>query len=176
MWGKMKKLNNELMAIAKHLNGVLLVIGVEDQLVLETILNNHKITNCDTLNLIDKKTKYVKEISSKKLKKHYKKKRIDNIICNYKHIASNSRYFIRNSVYINRENIYLYCNDTVDYETVIKKYKRYNTNVKVTTFDNQILLTINTSKSKNHPIKDIFYLIKDIYASFIDLISEFLVN
>ena len=76
----------------KNMSGSLLGIGIDDISMLDAIENNDKIDLCYILSnggKTNKKFKLfkkgrTKKVNIKKLKKYFRKKSIDNILCDYK--------------------------------------------------------------------------------------------
>lgn len=164
----------ELKKIIKNLDGNVLGIGLFEDLIKE-IENNDKIINCDLLNPYIKRKKkfslFNKTIKIKKIRKIFKKKKIDYIICNYDEINNYFNTFVKDSVYINKKKIYYFGN--VDIDLVKYKYGRYDTNIII---KNKNLVEIDNSKAKNNFLKDNYYRLKDFKDRLIELIGDILMN
>lgn len=164
----------ELKKIIKNLGGNVLGIGLSEDLIKE-IENNDKIINCNLLNPYIKRKKkfslFNKTIKIKKIRKIFKKKKIDYIICNYDEINNYFNTFVKDSVYINKKKIYYFGN--VDIELLKSKYNRYDTKIII---KNKNLIEIDTSKAKNNFFKDIYYRLKDFKDKLIELIGDILMN
>ena len=118
-----------------------------------------------------------KTISIKKIRKVFKKKRIDYIICNIEDVNKFLRTFIRDSVYINSKKLYIYgLKKDLDVELIEKRYGRYNTKIEITKYEKEVLITINNSEAKNNKLKDFFYNISDCIYSLINLIGDLLIS
>lgn len=170
-------MKNELKKIIKELSSNVLAIGISQEL-MEEINKNEKIINCDILsNEVSKEKKFSffrnKTININKLRKKYKKKKIDYIICNYDIIAPYMRKFIKNSVYLNKNKLYFYGN--VDIE-LIKRYNRYETKIEIKEYKKNYIVEIDNSKSKNNFVKDLFYSIKDAITYSIEVIGDILMG
>ena len=63
-----------------------------------------------------------------------------------------------------------------DVENIIKRYKRYNTEIEVIKCDDGNIVKINTSKAKNKFLKDKFYFIVDTLSNIADIIGDILVS
>ena len=119
----------ELKKIAKDISGNVLTIGLDFPTVEQVLEQNEKIVKSYSMNFNGKKRtkKYEqgqkgKTISIKKIRKIFKKKRIDYIICNIEDIEQFFRTFIRDSVYINKNKLYIYGNkNNIDLE-LLEKY------------------------------------------------------
>ena len=93
-----------------NMEGSLLGIGITSDKLKKAIEKNDKITLCNLLEENTKKTKKKKfsvlnkprTVNIKKIKKVFRKKRVDNIICNSKTIIPFQKTFVRDSVYINK--------------------------------------------------------------------------
>lgn len=164
----------ELKKIIKNLDGNVLGIGLSEDLIKE-IENNDKIINCNLLNPYIKVKKkfslFNKTIKIKKIRKVFKKKKIDYIICNYDEINNHFNTFIKDSVYINKKKIYYFGN--VDIDLLKYKYGRYDTNIII---KNKNLIEIDNSKAKNNFLKDNYYRLKDFKDRLIELIGDILMN
>lgn len=164
----------ELKKIIKNLGGNVLGIGLSEDLIKE-IENNDKIINCNLLNPYIKRKKkfslFNKTIKIKKIRKIFKKKKIDYIICNYDEINNYFNTFVKDSVYINKKKIYYFGN--VDIDLLKYKYGRYDTNIII---KNKNLIEIDNSKAKNNFLKDNYYRLKDFKDRLIELIGDILMN
>ena len=177
-------MKNELKKIINKLENNVLSIGLDSNLC-EELNNNIKINNLDVIDFVSKRVgrKNIlkrkdksKKINIKKLKKIYKKKSVDYIICNYDVIKKYIRYFIKDSIYMNNNTLYFYGTDVKIVNDIEKKYKRYNVNIKTKIYSNYFIIEIDNSKSKNHFIKDKLYFIYDTISLISDYIENFLIN
>lgn len=175
---------SDLKDICKNISGNILIIGLDYPTVEQVLEKNIKIKNQYSMSFNGKKRAKTKErgrrgktISIKKIKKIFKKKRVDYIICNIEDISKFLRTFIRDSVYINKNNLYIYGKKSdMDIELLEKRYKRYNTKIEITEYDKEILISIDNSKSKNNKIKDIGYSFADLGYSIVNIIGDLLIN
>lgn len=173
-------MKNELKKILKTFSGNVLGIGIDDD-IKNIIDKNESILNCDILsNYIKTKEKGKrklfgnKTININKIRKKYKKKRIDYVICNYETIEPYMRKFVKNSVYINKNKLYFYGN--VDIDLIKTRYGRYKTKIEIKEYKNNYIVEIDNTNSKNNFIKDILYLIKDTISLIIDIIGNILMG
>lgn len=170
-------MNSELARIIKQFNGNVLGIGLDDKLVKE-IGKNNCIKECNLLSNVKsgkgfKKKKVKNEISIYKIRKYFKKKSVDFVICNYDSINKYLKTFVKDSIYINSFKIYYYGNDLDD---VIKKYQRYNTKIEVIKKKNYTIIEIDTSLAKNNIFKELIYSIIDFTSYVIELIGDVLMS
>lgn len=175
---------SDLKNISKNINGKVLVIGLENKTVEQVLDKNENIEELYTMKFNGKKKtkgktkgKRGKTISIKKIRKIFKKKRIDYIICNIEDINKFLRTFIRDSVYINKTKLYIYgTKDNLDSELIEKRYKRYNTNIVITEYNKELLIEIDNTNAYNNKIKDIFYNMYDIGYNMVNMIGDLLIN
>lgn len=167
--------------ITKCLSGNVLGIGVDEK-ISQLLEQNERILNCNLLNSQVSSTKQTKKskekkISIKKIRKTFKKKNVDFIICNIEETKKFINSFIRDSIYINKNLLYIYnIKDEETKEELIKKYKRYNTKIEEIKDKNSIILKIDNKNSKTNKLKDIKYKIIDALLSLFNLISDILLN
>lgn len=175
---------SDLKNISKNINGKVLVIGLENITVEQVLDKNENITELYTMKFNGKKKtkdksggRRGKTISIKKIRKIFKKKRVDYIICNIEDISKFLRTFIRDSVYINKTKLYIYgTKENLDIELIEKRYKRYNTSIIVTKYNKDLLIEIDNTNAYNNKIKDMFYNICDIGYNMVNTIGDLLIN
>ena len=175
---------SDLKNISKNISGKVLVIGLENKTVEQVLDKNENIVELYTMKFNGKKKTRdkrlgirVKTISIKKIRKIFKKKRIDYIICNIEDINRFLRTFIRDSVYINKTKLYIYgTKDNLDSELIEKRYKRYNTNITITEYNKELLIEIDNSNAYNNKVKDMVYNVCDIGYNIVNAIGDLLIN
>ncbi len=176
---------NDLKKISKEVSGNVITIGLEYKTVLDELDKNEKIKELYSMQFNGKKKiknkekgkKRNKVVSIKKIRKIFKKKRIDYIICNIEDINRFLRTFIRDSVYINKSKLYIYgSKNNIDLELIEKRYNRYNVIINVTEYEKEVLVEIDNTKAFNKLFKDIFYNIIDILYSIYNIIGDLLIN
>lgn len=176
---------NDLKKISKEVSGNVITIGLEYKTVLDELDKNEKIKELYSMQFNGKKKiknkekgkKRNKVVSIKKIRKIFKKKRIDYIICNIEDITRFLRTFIRDSVYINKSKLYIYgSKNNIDLELIEKRYNRYNVIINVTEYEKEVLVEIDNTKAFNKFFKDIFYNIIDILYSIYNIIGDLLIN
>lgn len=173
------KVNSNIKKYIKNMTGKVIGAGIDNEEIIDAIDKNNKIIECDLLNSIDintskgkkKKKKYVK-----KLRKKYKKKKVNYVIVNSNKINKYLKTFVRDSIYINNTEIYYYMDKKEDTENIIKRYKRYNTEIEIIKCDDGNIIRINTSKAKNKFLKDKIYYILDTLSNIADVIGDILVS
>ena len=176
---------NDLKNICKEISGNVITIGIDYKTVLDELDKNEKIVNLYSMQFNGKKRSKKKEkgkkrdkiVSIKKIRKIFKKKKIDYVICNIEDINRFLRTFIRDSVYINKEKLYIYgSKNNIDLELIEKRYNRYNVTINITEYDKDVLVEIDNTKAFNNALKDIFYNIVDILYSIYNAIGDLLIN
>jgi len=177
-------MNKELKNYIDKMSGNVLAVGVYNQELLNRLNKNsdslYSINRTKNNSLI-KKSKVIldgsKKINIKKLYKYFKKKSIDYIICNYDEIEEYSKFFVRDSIYLNNNTLYLYTdNIDVDIDYLIKKYRRYDVNIKVNQTKNYTIIIIDNKNSKNKKIREKFYYISDTCHNIGDFITNILIS
>lgn len=171
-------MNKELKKIIENLSGNVLGIGLDEKLT-NYISSNENILEC---NLLESKVKgkkgsffsRTKTIKIKKIRKVFKKKKVDYIICNYQDISKYLNTFVKDSVYINKNKLYFY--GDVDIEIIKKKYSRYNTIIEIKNYKDSHIITIDNTKAKNNYFKDLYYRIADFFSNLIIVIGDILMN
>ena len=165
---------NKLKTVIKKLNGNVLGIGLSEDLTA-LIEKNSNITECNLLNSYTKgkfkKSFFNKTIKIKKIRKVFKKKKIDYIICNYDEISNYLNTFVKDSIYINKGKLYFYGN--IDADLLKLKYGRYN--VEINLIDKKII-EIDTSSAKNNFFKDNYYRLVDFKNRLVEIIGDVLMN
>lgn len=165
---------NKLKTVIKKLNGNVLGIGLSEDLTA-LIEKNSNITECNLLNSYTKgkfkKSLFNKTIKIKKIRKVFKKKKIDYIICNYDEISNYLNTFVKDSIYINKGKLYFYGN--IDVDLLKLKYGRYN--VEINLIDKKII-EIDTSSAKNNFFKDNYYRFIDFKNRLVEIIGDILMN
>jgi len=167
----------------KNMNGSLLGIGLNSTKLKKAIEDNTNITICNLLEENEKgvnKKKFSilnkpRTINIKKIKKVFRKKRVDNIICNINTIIKYQKTFVRDSVYMNKYKIYIF-GDKKSLKEIKNKYQRYTDNITLEDKGQQSVLIINTKEAKQNKIKDIAYWWLDTFNIFVDALTAILAN
>ena len=176
---------SDLKSICKDLKGTLITIGLSYPTVESVLDKNKNITNGYVLEFSNKKRGKSKEkgvtknkrISIKKLRKTFHKKSVDTIICYYQDIEKYMRFFVKDSVYLNCGKLYIYGkNSEFVIEDLESYYNRYDTKIVITKYDDEFLMEIDNSKSKNNWFKDKLYKIKDTVIYFVNIIGDIMMG
>lgn len=171
-----------LIKYIKKMEGTTLGIGINNEKVKDEIQNNTKIETCylleESSSFSKKKMKIFeksKTVNIKKIRKVFKKKRIENLICNYKTVKPFLKTFVRDSVYINKGKLYIY-GKKEDYNELITKYKRYTDDIKIEQIKDTFLIIVNNQNTTNKKGKDIKYWWQDTLNNIADILTSILVN
>ena len=175
----------EILKLIKNVEGNVITIGIKNSKIMDKLLKNNKINLFD-INKDDsicffknknRKLNNSKTINIKKLNKYFNKKSIDYIICDIDEVKDYLKFFVKNSIYLNDKKLIIYGNnEDVDLDNLIKRYKRYNVNIEITTKSDNFILIIDNSKSKNKRILEKIYYIKDTLYNLVEMISNILVS
>ena len=176
-------MNKKLTEIINNLKGSLLGIGLNDDTLLDAIEKNDSIYTCYLLTNISKTGKKFsmtkrgknKKINIKKIKKYFKKKSLNTIVCNFDIIKKFQRSFVPNSVYLNNGTLYVY-GQKEELENLKLKYQRYTKDISIEKADDFYIMKINNQNTKNNFFKDTFFKIKDFGSDVIEFITDILIN
>jgi len=168
------KLIKEISKIVSNIEGSLIGIGIEEEIIINKIEKNKKIVKCDLLNCYtpDSTEKgKLKKIKIRKLRKKFKKNKTNYIIYNFEKVCDFKEKFIYDSIYICNREIYIY-NKSLNIESTIRKYSRF---CKITEIkcDNGIIYKIEQFKKMNK-LNELTNKIKDYIIDSIDFISNML--
>ncbi len=181
----MEKLSN----IVKEFTGNVLCLGVKENSILKNLSNNDNISVYTIERKLSKrifskrkKAKVVKDekgkkINIKKLRKTFKKKSIDYIVCDINEIYDYFKYFIYDSVVINKKKLYLYGDSKyIDPNVLAKRFERYYAKTEVFISDNQFIIIVDNETSKGSWMKSKCYIIVDTFHNMGDMISAALIS
>lgn len=173
----MKTVEKKLCGYIKKMDGSLLCIGVKEESLLKSIskspLLQSQFLNIPTLK--EKKFSFKnnqKMVSAKKLRKKFKKKKTDYMICHTSDIMSIQKQFWKDSIFLIRKKIYFYGKIKELPDDFIKKYKRYNATIGYEYFDTDYLITIDVCHSYTHVLKDIWYTITDTVVQGYEIVGD----
>lgn len=176
---------NDLKKICKEATGSFVSIDLQYPTVTSILEKNPNIVNGYLLEFDGKKkgkgkntkAKRSRNINIKKLRKTFKKKSIDTILCNYEEVQKYMRFFTKDSIYINKGKLYLYGKkEEYVLEDIESYYKRYKTNITITEYDKEFLIEIDNSQAKNNFIKDKIYSIRDLFVAIINFIGDIMIG
>ncbi|MDD2181269.1 MAG: hypothetical protein PHW32_02745 [Bacilli bacterium] len=165
----------ELKKIIPKLKGKILIIGFDYDKLNQAINKNNNITYCDFLNSVSNNKEKATSgltLNIRKLKKKYKKKKLDYILVNMDEVNKYINYFIKDSIYICQKKIYVFNNTNPD---LIKNYKRYEVSIN-NDLKNDNLIEIDTTNAFNKILMDKVYFISDTLLNLLNKISDFLVS
>ena len=176
-------MKDKIILEVRKMQGNLIGIGTDDELILDEIEKNDNINLCYILsNGGSGKKKFKlfkkgrsKKVNIKKLSRYFRLRSIDNILCNYNTVKKYIRSFIGESIYISNGNIYLY-GDIKDLENLENKYKKFTEDIKVIKNNRSFILIVGGGKTKINIFKNTWFKIKDFFESFIDKLTDLLVN
>ena len=176
-------MNEEILNIVNKMKGSLLGIGITDTAILDAIEKNNDIHTCfilSNLSLTGKKFSMTKrgrnkKVNIKKIKKQFKKKSLDNIICNYDIIKQFQRSFVPNSIYLNNGYLYIYGSKT-EIENLKQKYQRYTNDITINETKDGFIMKVNNQNTKNSFLKGTLFKIKDFASDALEFITDLLIN
>lgn len=167
-----------LLKVISKIEGNLLGIGISDSKILKKIDENPNITTCNLLDDTNQSNSETtrgkqKKISFNKLRKIFKKKKIDYLIVDEKIINDKDKNFISDSIYITKNTIiYL----TSEKEKIVKKYSRYSVEIEEIKCLDRYVLKIKVGNAKNNRLKEKIYQVLDFFVYIIDTITDLLLN
>lgn len=176
-------MNEKILEIVNQMKGSLLGIGITDTDVLDAIESNDGIHTCyilSNLSLTGKKFSMTKrgrskKVNIKKIKKQFKKKALDNVICNYDIIKQFQRSFVPNSVYLNNGYLYIYGSKD-EIENLKQKYQRYTNDIEMIETEEGSIMKVNNKNTKNNFFKDTLFKIKDFGSDALEFLTDLLIN
>lgn len=158
----------------KTLEGSLIGIGFENELLINTIDKNNKITECNLLDCIstDDEDGKTSKIRIGRIRKKFKKNKPDYIIYNLKSIKDYKDKFVYDSIFLTKKEVIFYDLDNIDTNSVVRRYKRYGV-VEKTNCSDGVIYRINNLK-KLTKTNEFTNKIKDNTISIFDFISNLL--
>lgn len=168
--------------ITKCLSGNVLGIGVDFK-ISDLLSSNDRVLECNLLDSSSGGSKgsfsssKLKKINIRKLRKVFKKKKVDFILCNVDCIKKYFKTFVKDSIYINKDMLYIYNVSDLDViDELEHKYKRYNVSIEKLKDGKTYILKIDNKKSKTNFFKDCFYFIIDTIVGILNALSNLLLN
>jgi len=178
-----------LISIVKQFTGNVVCLGVQDGRILRNLEQNKQV-NVYTIErsrgksiFSRKKKAHVKEskskkVNMKKLRKTFKKKSVDYIVCDINEIYDYFKYFIYDSVVINKKKLYLYGESKyIDPKVLSKRFKRYHAKVTIIeSSSTQFLLVVDNAESRGNWFQSKWYIVIDTFHNIGDMISAALIS
>lgn len=167
----------EVLNISKTLSGNVIVVGINNNQVLDKIYKNNKVNNLYTLNkarLLKKTSDKAIKIKANKLKRELNSD-IDYMLCDLNGINLEFKKVLYNTYnLVTNEIIYYGVYDEYDFQLLIKKYERFNASCSLKKYDDGYILKIDMHKCE---VKRLFlYKIKDALNDIVEAIGNLLVS
>ena len=164
---EIKKLNGFVLGVGYLKDKFLKEMDKNPNIEVDLLTNNEAASSKIELKKSEKKKKG-KNVSIKKIKKIFKKRRPNYIICNVDDIESYLRYFVKDSISITNHAIYVFSDSKKsDLNDVKHKYERYIKDIDI----NDEYIVINTVGYKRNIFKNIWYFIIDTFVAIYDFIG-----
>ncbi len=174
-------MNEQITKIIKSLSGTVLTIGIGSSYDY-VIENNKAIKESYVLEKIGRKIKgqdkglynnKKKNINLNKLKKIFKYKKIDFVLCDYEVIKGYLRHFIRNSIYITRKDIYFVGDaKTTSIDELAYRYNRYGIKTNIECDNNLFIFKAIINDNNTIWYKSIVYYFRDLGYDILELIGD----
>ena len=163
-----------------QISGKMLGIGIEEPSILEEVMKNDSILECNLLESISLeengkgRTKY---LPIKKLRKRFKKKQTEYLLMKDTVIRFYLHRIIKDSIYLIKKEIVIYgIPDMEELELLKKRYQRYKVEMKSEKEGKEWILIINVEHAKNNRWKDFIHFPFDYLYHLMDLASEMLIR
>ncbi len=170
-------MNDALKKIIKDIKGNVLIVGINNQYVLDAVYKNKdliQVFSLDRTKLFSKPQKNAESVKIRKLKKRFKDG-LDYMICDVNGINIDLRRVLYNTYnIIGKEIIYYGIYDEYDVDRIIKKYERYNCKVDKKMYDNSFVLRIKVKDIKVTKLG--WYKIADTFEDIIEGIGNLLMS
>ncbi len=174
----MKVIETKLINLIKDVTGDVILIGISFNSFLKAAKENKEISKLHLLKSIEfgdeeNKSFFEKiDLPLNKIKKKYKKNKIDYIFIDYNHIKNYLKSFIKDSIYINNKKIYIVFDNEDDLIKVSNKYKMFNSEVTYSKEGKSYLLRIDNTNVKSNKIKDKIVELKEVLNYLLDLLEK----
>ncbi len=179
----------KLTDIVKKMTGEVVCFGVKEENIINLLQKNQNV-NAFLINREPRKSIFTrrkkvkignqkkgKKLNMKKIRKTFKKKSVDYIICDFNEIYDYFKYFIYDSTVINKGKLYLYGNSKyVDANRLGNRFKRFHSEVTVSITGEDFLIIVDNTNSKENWIKAKWYIIIDSFHNLGDMISAALIS
>lgn len=171
----------ELTRLGRILSGNILSIGFRtDSEFIKKLYENKKITQIYTLLNKKENSKFKKKklfgnrtINIKKLKKVFKKKKIDYTFIELSSVDKFLYSVVKNSIDITNKNIYILLdNKRIDEEVLMKRYSRYGCKCSI----KNNILNIDCKNIKTNKFKNFIFFMRDLNYDLQEIIAFILIG
>lgn len=176
----MKKINNELKTILSSLQGNILMIGNYDSKITDIVNKNSNILFCDILSNTDDNKftssdndKKQKKVNIRKLRKRYKKNKLNYLIADEEQIKDYKNTFVKDSIYIASKKIYIIPSTQ---NVTFRMYQRYSKKIEVIECLDGKIIEVNIENVKSNKLNDAIYNIIESLLELIEFIGNVLIN
>lgn len=171
-------MDNDLKTLCKTVKGSVVTFGMDEKYT-KFLEKNQQITTLDTINLFGKKKNKMdgkaKEIPIKKVRKYFKKKKIDVIFYQADKMEPYLFSLPKEIIYIGKRDLYIIgSKDSVI--KILPKFERYVPYKEKKEYNNKILVQFNIEGIVSNRLKDSIYFYKDKLDYFIGLLQDFLTS
>lgn len=166
----------------KMVKGEVVCIGLEDEKLLKILTTNEQIKDIYMLTSLEAKPKgffkhQTTKISPIKMRKKFKKKRINCCLINIEHVATKMNSFVGNSIYItNQKLIFFGPKKVYDLDKLVKRYQHYEVKVEAFSFDQYFIYVIDVSQASPQVCKTYLYRLNYMIHDLGEFIANFLVS
>lgn len=171
-------MNNDLKLLCKQTKGRVVTFGLEEKYI-KFLEKNKDIVTLDTLNSFSKNKKKLKGISKnipiKKIRKYFKKKKIDTIFYQVDYMKPYLLQLPKEIICIGKKDLYL-IGSKEEIENTLPKFERYTSCSKIDEYQDKSIAHFIITNVKNNKIKELIYYIIDITLNITDVLQDFLIN
>lgn len=179
----MNKVEKYLVASIHNMQGHGLGFGTFGEKVMSEISKNSLITEFDFLSSNEGRVirggnvkKHLEKIPYRKMRKKFRKKRIDYIIANYDELGKYHRRFVMDSLYLAKNKIdVIVRNEDIDIELLAKRYQRFHIYYELIHCKDGVILHIEKENYKKNKFRDSFYLLIDSFVDIVNFIGDLFV-
>ena len=175
----MKVIETRLLELAENSEGSVISIGISFPKFFSKLSLNKYVKEFNFLSSIQIESDEgsdqevnLKTVPLDKLRKFFKKNKIDYIFIDYKHIENYLHSFIQDSIYINKRNIYIVFEDEKELVKVKELYEMYGSNCKYKKEGTLYLLSINNYSVKSNVFTDYKYKLNYNFEKTLDVIDK----
>ena len=170
-------MDNDLKKLCKEVEGRIVTLGLEEKYV-KFLEKNKQITTLDAFDIVSKKKKIkgkFKNISINKIRKYFKKKKIDAIFYQTDQMENHLFHLPKEIIYIGKKDLYLIGKKESILKT-IPKFERYTPYKEKKEYKDKILVHFTLDCVTSNKIKDFLYFITDNFISLFELLQDYLTN